>query len=197
MQTYYITDRRAAGGADAVLGYVQRALANGVTMVQVREKDLEARDLLDLTRRCLAFENPYGTRILVNEHAEVALAAGAHGVHLPAGSIAPSDLRGVAPAGFVIGASTHSLEELRAAEADGADFAVFGPVFASPGKGAPLGLDALRAAANAVRLPVWALGGVDASNAEDCIAAGAAGIAAIRMFQRPAIAGVSQLPSVL
>jgi thiamine-phosphate pyrophosphorylase len=182
---YYITDRTAAGGVEALLGFVAKALARGVTMVQIRERDLETRDLLALTRRCLTLPNPHGARILISERMDVALAAGAHGVHLPAGSVAPRDVRRIAPAGFLMGVSTHTADELRAAETEGADFAVFGPVFHSPGKSERLGVEALRAAAKEVRMPVYALGGVDESNAPVCLEAGAAGIAAIRMFQRP------------
>ncbi len=185
MILYAITDRRAPSGG--LLESVERQLAAGVDYLQIRQKDMSGRELFELTRAVTALPNPSGTAVLVNERTDIALAAGAAGVHLPSDSPLPGEIRKITPPGFVVAVSTHSLPEVMAAEQSGADFAVFGPVFATASKtrwGAPQGPDRLEAACRAVTMPVLALGGITADNAMACVERGAAGIAGISLFQR-------------
>ena len=171
-----VTDRRAGD----VLETVERAVADAVDMIQVREKDMEAGALFDLVRAVLRRVRGTPTKVLVNDRLDVALAAGAHGVHLPSTGLPISTVR---PLIDLVGVSTHTLEEVQRAEANGADFALFGPVFETPGK-TPVGLGRLReATAAAATMPVLAIGGITSQNTAQVTDAGAAGIAAIRLFQ--------------
>ncbi len=183
---YYITDRELAGGVDRLLAIINRHLTAGIEMIQLREKDLPTRQLIALVERVLALPNPHNSKILINSRVDVALTCGAHGVHLPAESIPPSTWRQITPPDFLIGVSCHKLPEVIHAETERADFAVYSPIFppiSKSGYGPPKGLAALKDACRAVRMPVYALGGVTAENAPSSIAAGAAGIAGISMFQ--------------
>ena len=182
MNQYYITDRKSAGGFRNLIEIIRDQMQLGIEMIQIREKDLSARELFEFTLAVLEIRDREirsrtPTRILVNSRSDVALATGADGVHLPAD--APTQ---VLP-GLVVGRSCHSIEEIRSTSAN-ANFVTFGPVFRTPGKGEALGLTALTAACQLGK-PVYALGGVDWNNAESCLAAGAHGVAGIHLFQEP------------
>jgi thiamine-phosphate pyrophosphorylase len=192
----YVTDRRNLAGAGdradsaaRVERAIGRAIDAGADWIQLREKDLEAQPLEALV--CAAVTISRGrARIFVNDRLDVALTAGADGVHLGEKSLPIARVTSWrAAAGrhdFAIGASCHSPEAVRAAERAGADYVFFGPIFATPSKtsfGPPQGLERLAAACEGARIPVIAIGGITDSNAEACLAAGCEGIAAIRMFQ--------------
>jgi thiamine-phosphate pyrophosphorylase len=200
----YVTDRKslnpatAQTGASNLLENIRTAVEAGVNWVQIREKDLPPRELLELARQAVQVAaergggNPGPAQMILNDRLDVALAAGAQGVHLGHESLGARDAirwcrAGNAPAGFAIGVSCHSLEEAREAESAKANYIFWGPIFETPSKmkfGAPQGLVKLAEICRAVpNMKVVAIGGVNAENAASCIQAGASGIAAIRMFQ--------------
>lgn len=184
MLRYYITGRHSSGvGVHDLLAIIERSVAARVNYIQIREKDLDTRISLDLVRAAVELARSSTTRILVNDRVDVALAAGAHGAHLRSDGISVAEWRRVLPEAFLLARSCHTPEEVRGAQ--DANFLVFGPVFASPGKGPAQGLAALGEATEISRVPVLALGGISEANAEECIRHGAAGIAGIRMFQQP------------
>ncbi|HEX4604885.1 MAG TPA: thiamine phosphate synthase [Candidatus Angelobacter sp.] len=210
---YYITDRRQFPG-DAgeqerrLLKKIAESANAGVDMIQLREKDLSTRALEALALQAMAVLAGSHTRLLINSRTDIALACGAHGVHLPSDDLAASEVRtvfsgtggnsasfaapGLVTPGLVtpiIGVSAHSAADVASAEAHGADFAVFAPVFEKNGTTRPDGLEQLqrvchRTEAAQPPLPVLALGGITLRNARRCLEAGAAGIAAIRLFQQ-------------
>jgi len=203
---YYITDRTQFPGDEAarrraLLSKIGEAVRAGVDYIQLREKDLSTRGLEDLAREvvrevsALRVENRgLRTEVLINSRTDVALAVGAEGVHLPSGDISPAEVRRIwsqCGAGAlarekpVVTVACHSIEDVRHSESQAADLAIFAPVFEKkdrPGT-QPAGLNALREACKA-QIPVLALGGVTLENAAACLEAGAAGIAAIRLFQK-------------
>lgn len=182
-----ITDRRRLGGdgEDLLVRRVAAAARAGVHLIQVRERDLDGGALARLVADCVHAVRPYRARIVVNDRLDVALAAGAHGVHLRADSMSAARARTMTPPGFLVGQSIHTSEEAARAGAEGAlDYLLFGTVFPSKGKPEvpPAGIRALAAAAAATTIPVLALGGVTARTAYGLGETGAAGFAAIGLF---------------
>jgi thiamine-phosphate pyrophosphorylase len=183
---YYITDRRSC--PLPILQQIESAIDASVDLLQIREKDLPTRPLLDLALQAEALARGTCTQILINDRLDLALSAGLAGVHLGNHSVPPAVLRKQAPPDFLIGVSTHSLEEFEQAEKDGASFVTLGPIFHTPSKtsyGHPIGLELLKTVCRQAKIPVLALGGVDRKNFASCLNAGSAGVAAIRLFQSP------------
>ena len=178
-----VTGRRLCGGPDGLVAAVEAAAGGGVDAVQLREKDLSPEDLLSLARR-LREATLRRALLVVNGPVEVARAARADGVHLPEGAPTVRRPREAVPAGrqgFLVGRSVHSLEAARRAEAEGVDYLIAGPVYETrshPGV-EPAGLPLIEEISGAVRVPVLAIGGVNAGRVEDVVRAGASGVAVI------------------
>ncbi len=210
----YITDRKQFSEDEAtrrrlLLQKIADAARCGVDFIQLREKDLSARELEALAREAVgivqknvgAENRKLGTRLLINSRTDIAIAVGADGVHLRSDDLSPSHVRAIwaepgtgTRARVTVSVSCHSAEDVRRAAADGADFALFGPVFEKQGAAqiGPAGLDNLRHACKE-KIPVLALGGVTVENAQSCLDAGAAGISGIRLFQENDISKIVKL----
>ena len=163
------------------------AIEAGATVIQLRLKEAPTADLVELGRPILALCRESGVTFVVNDDVRAALALAADGVHLGR-SDEGAEL--AASSGLLLGLSASTVDEARDAEASGADYLGAGPVWetpSKPGADVPIGLDGLRNVCSAVAIPVVAIGGVDASNAADCIAAGAAGVAVIRAAGDPGL----------
>ena len=214
MLLYYITDRHPFAGSESekqaqLLARIAEAARLGVDFIQLRERDLAARELEQLAQKVLLTIGKRSTtstsaKLLINSRLDVALAVGADGVHLRADDISASEARtvaakasakSIASAKFYISVSCHTPAEVRLAEAHGADLALFAPVFEKTGgQFEPHGIRSLRAVCRDSRaarppIPILALGGVDIDNAASCLKAGAAGLAGIRIFQKGDLAG--------
>jgi thiamine-phosphate pyrophosphorylase len=177
---YLITDRKQT--RMPLIGAVRLALEGGVRAIQVREKDLGIRELLDLSKGLRTLTNEFDARLFINDHVDVAVAVGADGVHLGHQSMPAGAVRKVVGPTMLIGVSTHSVDEAKAAESAGADFVTFGPIFETPSKaayGAPVGLEALREARRAVDIPIFGLGGIKGKNIGHVLWAGAYGVGMI------------------
>jgi len=174
-----------------ILRSVQAAVDAEVPLFQIREKSLSARALYELVVRAVSITRGSKTRLMVNDRVDVARAAGADGVHLTAHSLPADVVRMTCGAEFLIGVSTHSVEEARAARDGGADFVVFGPIFSTESKrafGPPQGLAALRAITRELDgFPVLAIGGITLDNIAGCLSAGASGVAGITLFNNAEI----------
>lgn len=178
---YLITDRHQTGGR-ALLDVVRQSLEGGVKVVQLREKDLAGAELYRLAAELRSLTREYGAGLLINDRSDIACAVEADGVHVGINSLPVAAIRRVLGRGKVIGYSAHAVDEARSAQADGADFVTFGPLYHTASKaayGTPCGLNKLAEAASALKIPVIALGGISQDNISEALSAGIHGIAVI------------------
>jgi thiamine-phosphate pyrophosphorylase len=180
-ELYLVTDRNQTRGRD-LLWVLEQALEGGVRAIQLREKDLEGKELFQLAQKTRALCNRYGALLFINDRIDVALAVDADGVQLGNASIPVKAARDLLGREKFVGASTHSLAEGKAAEGNGADLILFGPLYFTPSKaayGAPQGLTALKEVVEKISLPVYAIGGVKPENIADAKQTGIRGVALI------------------
>ena len=178
-------DARADGGLDRLLVLVRIAGVAGVDLVQIRENNLDDQTLVDLVGQAVEVTQDTSTRIIVNDRVDLALAAGAAGVHLKSTSFSAERIRPMVPPGWVIGRSVHGLDEaVQVSAAGGLDYVTYGTVFKTASKpgGRPTGLDVLGRVAAVLSLPVLAIGGITVDRARGVARSGAAGLAAIGVF---------------
>ena len=184
-QTTISTSRSSAEFSN-ILRLVESAVASQISLIQIRERNLSAKVVFELTSQSLAITRGTETRVLVNDRFDIALAAGADGVHLTSRSLSADVVRKHCGEEFLVGVSTHSLVEAIAAQQNGGNFVLFGPVFQTESKrefGPPQGTDKLREVVAGLRpFPVLAIGGISLANVRTCFEAGASGVAAIKLF---------------
>ncbi len=184
-QLCYITDRQALAPRP-LLPWIAQAIDARLDLIQIREKDLPTRELVELVKNALETSRRTSTRVVVNDRLDIALGLAADGVHLGTQSLPAHNVRTQVAKEFLVGVSCHSLEEAIEAESAGADYLILGPIFETPSKlryGPPLGISNLQEVTARVELPVLALGGMTVERVRPCLDAGATGIAGISLFQ--------------
>lgn len=179
---YLITDRKLFADRASLFSGIENALRAGVKAVQLREKDLPIRELLDMAYGMRELTAEYGARLFVNDRVDVAMCVNADGVHLGQASIPVHAVRSMVGDTMMIGASTHNLDEALMAEKEGADFITFGPLWHTESKrkyGEPVGIEALRSLKKRISLAIFGIGGIKTDNIEEVMNSGARGIALI------------------
>jgi thiamine-phosphate pyrophosphorylase len=182
----YVTDRAVMSPEKCFLERLRRLLDAGIDLVQIREKATPTEELLRLAEKVLALPRQRRQKIVLNDRLDIALACGFDGAHLGGASFPVEEVRRHVPKNFIIGVSTHHVGEAVAAERAGADYVIFGPVFPTPSKlkyGPPQGVEELGKVVAPLSIPVLAIGGISLRNFRGCLDAGAAGVAAISLFQ--------------
>jgi thiamine-phosphate pyrophosphorylase len=182
IKLYLITDRKLFAGIDQLLAAVEAALRGGVSAVQLREKDLHTRAVLDLSYSVRELTKRYEALLFINDRVDLAMAVEADGVHLGQAGMPAHAARKVSAGKIMIGVSAHSIDQARKAADDGADFVTIGPVYDTPSKrqyGSPIGIDVIREAAAVVAVPLLAIGGITVDRVAEVMGQGASGVALI------------------
>ena len=179
---YLITDRKLVTHYASLITAVEEALKGGAKALQVREKDLGTRELINMAYRMRELTDKYSAKLFISDRVDIALSVKADGVHLGQKSIPTYAVRKIVKDKFMVGVSAHSIEEAKQAEEGGADFITLGPVYKTPSKlryGQPLGVDIVRKTTAEISIPVFAIGGVKQFRVKEVMDAGADGIALI------------------
>jgi len=182
LKLYLITDRKLFHTQCSLYLALETVLKAGVKYIQLREKRLPTRNILDMAYWVIELTREYGAKLLVNDRVDIAIAVGADGVHLGQESLPAHAVRKIAGDNFLIGVSTHGIDEALQAEKDGADFITLGPIYHTPSKlryGDPIGVDILRQVKSKVSVPVLAIGGIKTDTVNEVLNAGADGVAVI------------------
>jgi len=182
LKLYLITDRKLFHAQCSLYLALEAALQAGVKYIQLREKRLPTRKILDMAYWMIELTREYGAKLIINDRVDIALAVGADGVHLGQKSLPAHAARKVTGDNFLIGVSTHGIDEALQAEHDGADFITLGPIYNTPSKlryGDPIGVDMLRQVKSEVSIPVLAIGGIKTNTVNEVLDAGADGVAVI------------------
>lgn len=190
--TYYLITDRSQCASDSLETHIDKACGAGLKAVQLREKDLSDKELFELAKKLRKVTERYNTKLFINDRVDIALMVGADGVHAREDSMSVDEIKKVNNNDLWVGRSTHSLESAKQAEKNGADFILFGPIFDTPSKrkyGRPKGLVALQEIKHFMKIPVFAVGGIDLDKAERCLdynADGLAGISSVMRAENPA-----------
>jgi thiamine-phosphate pyrophosphorylase len=177
------TDENYTERKSEILKLIETAIQAEISLIQIREKRLSTRLIFQLAKESARLTRKTGTKLLINDRADIALAAKADGVHLTVDSLSAEIIRRSFPKKFIVGVSAHTVEEAETAKSQGANFITFSPVFSSPGKGEPQGIEKLREVCERLDpFPVVALSGINETNYTEILETGASGFAAIRFL---------------
>lgn len=176
---YFITDRKKF--KKGFIDQIKTVLDKGVRVIQIREKDISDIELFTLTQQVIEIAKGYDVKILINSRVDIAVLLNLYGVHIPENGIPVRYIKQKFP-NLIVGKSCHSIEGALMAQEDGADYIFFSPIFKVEGKGEPIGIDGLREVLKLIKIPVYALGGINSGNIKQVLDTGVYGVAGVRFF---------------